>query len=83
VCRERTTQGRAAAEPCAPEGGWCADGLQCFDFQTGGEPLPVCTAWCRPGTDDCRGRFQDQQGFCRAVFSDGAGEPLEDIGLCL
>lgn len=83
VCRLRTTQGRGPTESCAPQGDWCADGLQCFDFQTGGEPLPVCTAWCRPGTDDCRGRFQDQQGFCRTVFSDGAGEPLEDIGLCL
>ncbi len=83
VCRSKTVEGREVAQSCEPLGDWCDDGLQCFDFQTGGEPLPLCTAWCRPGTDDCRGRFQNQQGFCRTVFSDGAGEPLEDVGLCL
>ncbi len=83
VCRPQTETGRQLAEACSPIGAWCDDGAQCLDFQTGGEPRPVCTAYCRPGLDDCRGRFQDRQGFCRTVFSDGAGDPVEDIGLCL
>jgi hypothetical protein len=83
ICRPRTTQGRGPNERCDPQGDWCADGLQCFDFQPAGDPLPLCTAWCRPGSDDCRGRFQDQQGFCRAVFSGPDGQPVPDIGLCL
>lgn len=83
VCRPQTTTGREIAEDCDPEGSWCSSGVQCFDFQTGGESKPVCAAWCRPGKEDCKGRFQDQQGFCRTVFSDGSGEPIEDFGLCL
>ncbi len=82
VCRPRTTTGRDIAESCDPEGDWCESGVQCFDFETGGESFPVCTAWCRPGFEDCRGRFQTQQGFCRSVFSDQSGEPVEDVGLC-
>lgn len=82
VCRPQTRTGRDIAESCDPEGGWCSAGVQCFDFRTGGEPLPVCTAWCRPDRDDCRGRFQNHDGFCRTVFVSG-GEPIEDFGLCL
>ena len=83
VCRNQTQQGREIAESCAPEGNWCASGVQCFDFRTGGEPLPICTAWCRPGHGDCRGRFRNQQGFCRTVFVGSDGEPIVDFGLCL
>ncbi len=83
VCRAQTIAGRDIAESCDPQGAWCGSGLQCFDFRTGGEPLPVCAAWCRPGRDDCRGRFQNHDGFCRMVFVGAGGQAIEDFGLCL
>ena len=83
VCRPETEQGREQGERCNPVGDWCTSGAQCLDFRTGGETLPVCTGYCRPGLEDCKGRFQDQQGFCRTVFTDSQGDPIEDIGLCL
>lgn len=83
VCRPQTRRGREIAQACDPEGGWCSSGVQCFDFRTGGEPLPVCTAWCRPGRDDCRGRFQNHDGFCRTIFVGAGGQSIEDFGLCL
>jgi hypothetical protein len=83
VCRAQTNTGRDIEDSCSPQGGWCNPGVQCFDFHTGGESLPVCTAWCRPGHDDCRGRFQNHSGFCRTVFSTGDGQPVTDFGLCL
>ena len=83
VCRPETRRGRDIAEGCDPQGAWCASGVQCFDFRTGGESLPVCAAWCRPGRDDCRGRFQNHDGFCRTVFVGAGGQAIEDFGLCL
>ncbi len=83
VCRTQTTTGRQLDDTCDPLGAWCAPGSQCLDFRTGGESLPVCTAYCRPQAQDCRGQFGDNQGFCRTVFSGSDGEPIEDIGLCL
>ncbi len=83
VCRPPTEQGRDIGDPCSPEGGWCDDGVQCYDLQTGGDPNPTCVAWCRPGTEDCRGRLQNHDGFCRAVFAGPGGTPIQDFGLCL
>ena len=83
VCRPQTDTGRDIGESCSARGAWCGPGIQCFDFRTGGEPLPVCTAWCRPSYDDCRGRFQNHNGFCRTVFTSGDGSAVMDFGLCL
>jgi hypothetical protein len=85
VCRPRTEYGREVFEECGPEYGWCSGGIECLDFNTGGESLPVCTAYCRPrNSNDCVGAaFTGRPVACTAVFTGSDGDLLEDIGLCL
>ncbi|MEO1271394.1 MAG: hypothetical protein AAFX99_25145 [Myxococcota bacterium] len=84
VCSVSTRMGDVPFEPCEPAFGWCDDGVECLDFGTGGESLPVCSVYCRPQVPgDCSGsRFGDRQATCRPVFSNGQGELIEDLGLC-
>lgn len=81
----QTSTGRAPFEPCGPEFGWCEDRLACLDFGTEGESVPVCVAYCRPDhPEDCTGElFGERRPVCQAVFVNGAGEPVTEIGLCL
>lgn len=85
VCSPRTERGRDVFEACAPEHGWCNDGVECLDFNTGGEPLPVCTAYCRPADPfACKGpAYVGRPASCTVVFTGADGEILEDIGVCL
>ncbi len=82
VCMPGVLSPLGAFERCDTVGNWCADGMQCLDFQPGGESFPVCTPYCRPNVpSDCAGL--PRQASCTKVFAGSDGQPLEEIGLCL